>query len=211
MNSFDFSFACRWETLCRQCTFPADWSTEVGRKLQTLYSAPERYYHTSTHIETMLKWLDVFEPGQLPSLRLATYFHDAIYDTRATDNEEKSAELAVSCLSRVTRDRGLVDQVSRMVLSTKMHIPDQTIPHLSEVFLDCDLLILAAEPALYESYTRQIRLEYMQYDDESYRAGRIGIMKNFLQREKIFYTEGVRERFEARARSNIARELKALG
>jgi predicted metal-dependent HD superfamily phosphohydrolase len=35
-----------------------------------------------------------------PAIQLAAWFHDVIYDPRAKDNEEKSAEYAVASLSQ---------------------------------------------------------------------------------------------------------------
>ena len=53
-------------------------------------------YHTLTHIENCLDELSCVPDAALDrdALRFALWFHDAIYDTHAHDNEERSAALA---------------------------------------------------------------------------------------------------------------------
>jgi predicted metal-dependent HD superfamily phosphohydrolase len=60
------------------------------------YSSPDRYYHNLTHIQDCLSVFDqtsslVAHPKEV---ELAIWFHDAVYDTRRSDNEQKSAEWA---------------------------------------------------------------------------------------------------------------------
>src|SRR5687768_3337965 len=67
----------------------------VGR-----YSEPHRFYHTLQHLR---ECFSVLEPAShlarhLGEVQLALWFHDAIYDTRAQDNEELSARWAEQSL-----------------------------------------------------------------------------------------------------------------
>ena len=63
--------------------------------LRTRYAEPQRHYHNWLHIEAMLKhfrrWEDEFHRPE-PVL-WALYWHDAVYDPLAQDNEEQSAQL----------------------------------------------------------------------------------------------------------------------
>ncbi|EKF38376.1 hypothetical protein MOQ_001416 [Trypanosoma cruzi marinkellei] len=67
------------------------------------YTEPQRHYHTMAHLEEMLSCLARFQSEapvahRLPAegtrrlvVELAILFHDAVYDPRRSDNEERSA------------------------------------------------------------------------------------------------------------------------
>nr|QQZ48661.1 hypothetical protein JKL49_14175 [Phenylobacterium glaciei] len=65
--------------------------------LEAAYAQPHRRYHTRTHIEQCLALLDQV-PDLMDSerqvLTYAIWWHDAVYDPTASDNEAKSAEMA---------------------------------------------------------------------------------------------------------------------
>lgn len=54
------------------------------RMMKTAYSKSHRHYHTLTHVQSMLKQLQMidnnFSSEQLQILRLAIWFHDVVYD-----------------------------------------------------------------------------------------------------------------------------------
>ncbi len=199
-----------WLRLCTKIGFSQTRSDATWDTLQTLYCAPERHYHTLTHILQMLHWLDRYDHNYLAELRLAAFFHDAIYDTTSDTNEERSAELAVQFLLTEPCGNGFSDTTNKLILCTKKHKPDNSVENLSGLFLDCDLLILAAAPTDYDFYSTQIRKEYCQFDDAQYRSGRERVMRSFVSREHIFFTPEIRTQYEQRARTNITRELDAL-
>jgi predicted metal-dependent HD superfamily phosphohydrolase len=78
------------------------------------------------------------------------------------------------------------------------------------VLLDADLAILGSQPEHYERYRQAVRQEYAQYDDATWRAGRAQVLKTLLDREVLFVTEPARQRWDATARINLARELQSL-
>src|SRR5204862_396307 len=55
------------------------------------------------------------------AVRLAAWFHDAVYDSRAGDNEERSAALAESRLTGWGVPPPTVAAVRRLILATKTH------------------------------------------------------------------------------------------
>lgn len=178
--------------------------------LQEQYSAPGRYYHTIEHICKMLQWLHRFGRKPPAALQFAAFFHDAVYDTTSKLNEELSAELAVEMLAKESDDAQMIDEVCRLILCTKKHLPDETNAARSGLFLDCDLMILAAAPEEYILYTEQIRQEYSQFSDGEYRVGRTHVLKSFIARETIFFTDQIRREYEDTARANVAREIEQL-
>src|SRR3954466_1141667 len=64
--------------------------------LAAAYSAPARHYHNLEHLAEMFGVADrlALETDDPGAVRLAVWFHDAVYDPRANDNEARSAELA---------------------------------------------------------------------------------------------------------------------
>ena len=175
------------------------------------YSEDSRAYHNLTHIQKMLEYVDT-ESGKLenaPQVVLAVFFHDAIYDSHATDNEEKSAELVSKLLEPLGINQSDADTISQLVISTKLHQPILPGPD-NQIFLDADLAILGASPEAYLKYTDAIREEYSWVPEEHYAERRKEVMENFLKRKEIYFSESAREAFEGQARENIHCEIRSL-
>ncbi len=62
----------------------------LPEQLLSAYAEPHRHYHTQHHIAACLEALDAHRHcAERPEeVELAIWFHDAVYDTRRTDNEE---------------------------------------------------------------------------------------------------------------------------
>src|SRR5205085_10206723 len=90
----------RWLRLTAALGLAPECSAETYRELIKAYGGPGRYYHNLDHLEGVLVAIErLRDESHHPNLvQLAGWFHDAIYDTRALDNEERSALLAeVAC------------------------------------------------------------------------------------------------------------------
>jgi predicted metal-dependent HD superfamily phosphohydrolase len=150
------------------------------------------------------------EEARQPALFLAGWFHDAVYDSRAKDNEEQSASLAVASLRPLRLPEPLLAETARLILLTKTHqaAPYDTLGHL---LLDADLAILGAEPPAYDAYADAIRREYVWVPEDLYREGRRRVLEGFLGRPRLYFTEALAARCEEQARSNLRREIAALG
>ena len=63
--------------------------------LRVRYAEPHRAYHTQAHVDAMLAGLQ--ELGEMivhpAAVELAIWYHDAVYDPAAADNEARSADL----------------------------------------------------------------------------------------------------------------------
>ena len=184
-------------------------------ELAALYSAEDRHYHGLAHIEAMLALAEEYR-GLLDdpeAVEAAIWFHDAIYDSRAKDNEAKSAELAEKRLAGRIDPRRLA-RIAAMINATATHeLPpfrDEDALNDAALLLDMDLAILGAEPAIFDAYEKAVRLEYGWVEEPMWRAGRSAVLKTFLARPRIFHTAEFQKRFEAQARHNIQRSLAAL-
>jgi predicted metal-dependent HD superfamily phosphohydrolase len=184
---------------------------EVARRLLAAYSGAERHYHTDAHLAAVLTVLDELwrGPGVVPAVaRAAAWFHDAVYDPRASDNEAASARLAATELGRAGAPPEDVRDVERLILSTQTHelVEVAGAPEL----LDADLAVLGASGRSYDAYAAAIRREYAHLDAEVYRVGRLAVLTGLLERRRLFVTATGRRLFEARARANLEREIAQL-
>ena len=86
-----------------------------------LYRTPARAYHNLRHVEHCLKEFDAVKDkaSNLAAVEVAIWFHDAVYDTKVSDNEEKSALVAVETLKGMGVHAGLSKRVSRLILDNK--------------------------------------------------------------------------------------------
>lgn len=66
--------------------------------LRRRYAEPHRAYHGQAHVDALLAGLAAEGPhiGNKAATELAIWYHDAIYNPNATDNEARSADLLVT-------------------------------------------------------------------------------------------------------------------
>jgi predicted metal-dependent HD superfamily phosphohydrolase len=188
---------------------------ELKTELSALYRAPGRHYHGLAHIKALLALADEYrdELADREAVEAAIWFHDAIYDSRRSDNEARSAALAADKLSsRVPPEQ--LTRIVAMIEATATHalpdLDDEAATRDAAFFLDMDLSILGAPRGAFDSYEAAVRREYAWVDDKAWAAGRAAVLRKFLARPRIFHTEAFRQRFDAEARKNIARSIAAL-
>jgi predicted metal-dependent HD superfamily phosphohydrolase len=179
--------------------------------LRTAYDEPHRAYHTARHIGACLRLLD--DPSVqtlanvLHEVEAAIWFHDAVYDPRARDNEEASARLVERCLGDAGVASDVVARIAAYVRATKEHVAE---PLDGQLVIDIDLFILGESPAEFARFERDIRREYAWVDDAAYVAGRTAVLRRFADRPSLYRMPLFRERYEAKARANIDVALRAL-
>ena len=187
----------------------------LKQELSALYRAQDRHYHNLAHIEAMLALAGDYRGslGDPEAVEAAIWFHDAIYDSKAKDNEAQSAALAEKRLAG-RADPSRLNRISAMIVATATHqappFDDATSTRDASLFLDMDLSILGAAPDAFDAYERAVRREYAWVEEPMWRAGRSAVLKSFLARPHIFHTEEFRQRFEPQARENMTRSLAAL-
>ena len=203
------SMKARWERLVGKAGLPDDGANALFHNLVDRYREAHRHYHTLEHIEHCLRQNDVLpELENRPEFELALWFHDAIYDPKRHDNESASAALAKAALERLGWEPTSSNDVARLIRATD-HGDRPTTPDERRI-VDIDLSILGQPDSLYDHYAAAIRREYRHVPEPAYRKGRAALLHRFLERSPIFSTPGFQERFETRARENLARELESL-
>ncbi len=199
----------RWAALWKRLGARGDAST-VYSDLATRYSEPHRAYHTLEHIGHCLDELEqVRHLATNPdAVELALWYHDAIYDTKTKDNEERSAMLAVEVARNALLSDNLGQLIANLITATK-HTAAPTDPDV-QLLVDIDLSILGQSENKFDEYERQVRKEYQWVPEDQFVAGRSAILKSFLGRPNIYSTQFFRNKYETQARANIARSLARL-
>jgi predicted metal-dependent HD superfamily phosphohydrolase len=184
-------------------------------RLLARHREPHRRYHTVTHLAAALATADDLladvDGADAAAVRLALFFHDAVYDPEAVPgaNEAASAALAERELAELGVAHACIDAATASIVATAdHHLPPDASP-TTAVVLDADLAILAAEPARYEAYVTGVRAEYAHIDDDGWRTGRAAVLTAFLDRPALFVTAPMRAS-EHRARANLSSELSGL-
>lgn len=182
---------------------------ELGEELLQRWSEPHRAYHTPVHLLHCLASIDELAarvglgPPSL-EVKLAAWFHDAVYDGVPGKDEQDSADLAEYALGG-----DLGDEVARLVLLTRNHEVKQH-DHDGTILVDADLAILATYSARYWRYVHDVRAEYARFSNEDWRIGRSRLIRHFLDRERIFATDGGHAIWGANAKENLQHELSSL-
>lgn len=181
---------------------------ELFRALVRAWAEPHRVYHDTRHLVDCLTQLDAAPKNGAADLALveaALWFHDAIYDPRADDNEARSAEWARRSLAEAGVPARRAAEVGRLVLLTR-HDPPPADP-AGILLCDVDLSILGRDADAFDQFERGIRREYSWVPEPRYRAERSRILAALLRRDPLFRTPYFRARFEPAARANLRRAL----
>ena len=175
------------------------------------WSEPQRKYHTLDHLTAVLDRVDVLEEYAAdPDLvRLAAWFHDAVYLPERSTNEERSARLAERALPEAGVPAEKVAEVARLVRLTVTHDPADDDPN-GQVLCDADLAILASPPDTYAAYAAAVREEYGFVPDDAFREGRAAVLRHLLTLPRLFRTPYGQREWEERARRNVREELAGL-
>ncbi|MFI1018092.1 hypothetical protein [Streptomyces sp. NPDC020965] len=179
--------------------------------LLTRWAEPQRRYHTTAHLTAVLDHIDTLaaHAAEPDLVRLAAWFHDAVYLPDRSENEEHSARLAERALPEAGLGAEATREVARLVRLTVTHAPDAADTN-GAVLCDADLAILAAAPEPYAAYTAAVREEYGFVPDDAFRAGRAAVLRQLLELPSLFHTPYGSRAWEARARHNLTTELTLL-
>lgn len=185
-----------------------------GRNLLARWAEPQRRYHTVAHLRAVLDRVDELtdqggEGGELELVRLAAWFHDAVYRPDRSENEERSALLAEKALTEAGLTPHEVAEVARLVRLTVTHDPADGDLN-GETLCDADLAILASAPDTYARYAAAVREEYGFVPEDTFREGRAAVLRHLLDLPRLFRTPYGAAVWEEKARENVGRELKEL-
>lgn len=180
---------------------------ELFYYLEKRYNHPSRYYHTMQHIQDCLIALqDVSDQiNDLHAVTMAIFFHDIVYDTKSSTNEEDSAETMKQMLSTFNFDDSFIERVYDLIILTKH--PSNTDDNDALYLIDIDLLILSSEPKIFIEYCDNIRREYNWVPEDIYNKKRTEFLSSMILDEEIYKTSSYKQN-NVLAKENILKELK---
>ena len=183
------------------------WADTLISAVLARYHEPHRHYHTAQHLEACLRAVRELTQLPPPEVELALLFHDAVYDPRATDNEQASVDLLFEEGRRAWLEDALLHRTAPLILATK-HLGDE-MPEEAGWVVDADLAILGTtDEAAFDRYETDVRREYEFVDDGAFAAGRAKFVRGMLERERIFATRRGRLLWEQNARRNLEKSVK---
>ena len=188
-------------------------------KVVAQYTQPHRFYHDINHIYYMINILDqlkdqLFDFSNVRSIWdnkdfVATYwailYHDIVYNV--PDPDKTNEELSAAMFMQEYRNWDYSYVVEQAILSTRTHILPETASYVDKVLVDIDLWALGD----YEVYAKNNELIKRENNatDEQWKIGRGNWLSNFLQRDRIYYTDvGIKR--EAEARRILEQDLREL-
>ena len=207
----------QWQALMAGFGVAADDAQAAFTRLVAQYEIGDRHYHTLLHIQDVLAKVDDLSAfaTEPETVLLAAWYHDAVYVAQQPDNEAQSTQFARAELTTLGLPAGLVTEVQRLILLTAgYHLPtwEQTgrEDRNGHVLLDADLAGLASPWTTFKENAEAIRREFASVPWETYLPARQRVLKQFLDRERIFYTPPMFAGNEEQARKNIKQELTLM-
>lgn len=179
------------------------------------YNEPGRFYHGETHIVTLLRLFAKLRELALDpvAIKTAIFFHDAVYHIPLDpqfppphDNEERSIKLMLMMANNPQHPS--VQRAIGLIRATASHVSGKDID--TRLIHDIDLSILASSRPRFARYEAQVRREYLVYPMALYCPARMGILRSFMERRRIYALGPLVMAWEARARSNLAWALDEL-
>jgi predicted metal-dependent HD superfamily phosphohydrolase len=199
---------------------PLTLPTSMLSELEAAYATPPRAYHNFGHVQEVLhRFAEVTAgPGwtQPAEAYLAVLYHDAIYEAGRKDNETRSADLAMAQIAQWLPEQGIDTlRVADLINLTARHgqfspgdFGDDGFSLDTRHFLDCDMAILGAEPAVFDAYDAGIAAEYRGHvPGFLFRLNRKRFLKGLLARERIYLSDWFHQRYDAMARANLRRAI----
>lgn len=189
--------------------------TRVGTTLLGRWREPHRHHHGEQHLAEVLDGVQLLqdEAVDVAVVLLAAWYHDAVYDGRPGEDEERSARCAERELPGLGLPLQRVQAVAGLVRGTADHTgdpPEGVDPRDAAVLNDADLCVLAAPDQRYRRYAAGVRAEYAHIPEAAFRTGRAEVLRRLLAAPHLFRTREGRARWEPAARRNLMGELGEL-
>lgn len=185
-------------------------TNELWAEIEENYSSKKRHYHTLQHLDYLLAQLTEIK-GEIhnwEAVLFTLYYHDIIYKAQKSNNEEKSADLAVKRMKQISVPNEVIESCKKQILATKSHT--KSTDSDTNYFTDADLSILGSDWDTYSLYYKNVRKEYSMYPDLLYNPGRKKVLNHFLSMDRIFKTDYFFNKLENRAKENLQKEIELL-
>ena len=192
-----------------RCANAASAAEPIYEQLAASYAEPHRRYHTGNHIDHCLRQLDLGRDGieDADAIEMALWFHDVVYDPKASDNESRSAD-RFSCLARDVMKPELERQIHRLIIITIHSNPPVSVDE--KTIVDIDLSSFGLPWDQFSKDSENVRAEFAHLSQEVFAERNIKFLQSLLDRPTVFSTEFYRNRYEDISRENIRKQIEAL-
>jgi len=191
---------------------------KIIKDVKPFYDEPHRYYHNWEHIQKCISMYSVVEKKlkRATSVYLALLFHDIVYDPKSNDNELRSANFAyqyiLSCSFIMPQiKKMLAMDIYKLIMCTRTHEPVKgKLEHDSCYMIDIDLVVFGSDKKYFDKWDTNIRKEYSFIPEQIYNTKRAELIKTFIKKDYIFYTNEFRKVYEIKAKKSLKNLLKRL-
>jgi predicted metal-dependent HD superfamily phosphohydrolase len=190
-------------------TARAEEAAGLGADLLARYAESGRLYHTIDHIDHCLGQFDDVRDDciQADAVELAIWFHDAIYNFPAYENEKLSAGFFMEKSEQVLDNRFRKDVAALVIATEHLRVPNDPD---QRILVDVDLSSFGLPWEKFAADGRNIRKELHYLTDAEFYKGQIAFMQSLLGRDRIFNTTHFYNAYESIARDNVGRYLGSL-
>ncbi|GGK78264.1 cation:proton antiporter domain-containing protein [Amphritea balenae] len=199
----------RFSALYARCSHSgrADGASHLYNELIELYNEPHRHYHAARHIAHCLRELDLArEHMETPdAVELALWFHDAIYNPKARDNEQQSADLFIARMGDQV-DARLAQEVVELILLTRHKETPKTQDGQFTVDIDLSGFGQPWQDCLQD--TKAIRAESPDMPEADFLNRQVLFLQALLDRQHLYVSDFFRQRYEASAQANIRKLIQ---
>jgi len=143
------------------------------------WSEKHRFYHTTEHLTQIIadieknNQFDALNVFEKQALLLASFFHDAIYESKRKDNEEQSIKYFV--YSYIGNDNKMLKTVCDLIKTTKYR--KRPINKLERIFWDADNAKFKSGYDVLLKNEKLIRKEFSFLNNLDYKKKRIEFLK----------------------------------
>ncbi len=208
-NTETDSFCALWQR-CQQSGSGDNTGADMHQRLLVAYNEPHRVYHRLTHIESCFRIFRevVHLANNADALALAIWFHDAIYNIDAEDNEQRSADWFLEKTEGLFEDP-LRDLVKEHILAT-MHCGTDIKDHDSQIMVDIDLFSFGKPWPEFLRDSEDVRAEKRHVPDEQFYPKQCGFQQFLLKQPRFFQSDYFYRHYEKQARKNLTRFMALI-
>lgn len=149
--------------------------------IESFYNSKGRYYHNMNHLDDVLCCLEdynksnLFNETEYQILVMTAIYHDIIYNPKAKDNEEKSAQFINDC----SCSEDIKRQVYNLILFTKYQRAPKN--DLEEIFMSCDMNVFDKSFTEQLQFEKNIQKEYSWVPLDVYVKNRIKVLSHIRE------------------------------
>lgn len=176
------------------------------------YAQDGRHYHTLRHIyECLMLFYTTAEGGcPLSPVPLAIWFHDIVYNPKASNNEAESAEIFAVFAKSIHMSPLRAGPAHKIIIASSHQKKDYFNHPACDLMLDIDLSSLGKTPDLFDEDALNIRKEFVHLSDQVYSQKKKAFFNELLARKSVYRTPDFREMFEKQARANMERAIRKM-